>query len=150
MVLLLSFSRPLAMKCASMPGFFKQMTIVLVLLSFARLLAMKCASMPGFIKQMFIVLVLMLFLGRLLAMKCASMTGFIEQMFIVLVLMLFFGRSLAMKCASINDQQCLIRPLVIDLNLDALYYYLFSINMKRYDGRCVEDLFDRTFVRSKT
>ena len=80
LVLLLSFSRSLAMKCASMPGFIKQMYIVLVLLSFARLLAMKCASMPGFIKQMFIVLVLMLFLGRLLAMKCASMTGVTVKM----------------------------------------------------------------------
>ena len=74
------------------------------------------------------------------------MTGFIKLMFIVLLLVLLcFSGSLAIKYISMNDQACLVRPTLIDLNLDELHYQPFIISMIRYKGSCntVEDLFGR-------
>ena len=68
-------------------------------------------------------------------------------MFIVLVLMLVgFGGSLTIKCVSMNNQACLVRPTLIDLNLDELLYYPFIISMDRCDGSCntVEDSYGRS------
>ena len=65
-------------------------------------------------------------------------------MFIGLVLeLLFFYGSLAIKCISMNNQPCLVRVTLIDVNLDELHYYLFVISMNRCDGSCstVEDPF---------
>ena len=59
------------------------------------------------------------------------MSGFINQMFIVLVLILCFGRSLIINCISINDQHCIARPTLIDLNLDKLHYSPFIISMNK-------------------
>ena len=74
------------------------------------------------------------------------MTGFIKLMFIVpLLVLLCFSGSLAIKCISMNDQACLVRPTLIDLNLDELHYQPFITSMIRYKGSCntVEDLFGR-------
>ena len=55
------------------------------------------------------------------------MPGFIKQAFIVPVLVLLcFVRSLAaakaMKCVSMNNQPCMVRPMLTDLDLDELHY----------------------------
>ena len=73
-------------------------------------------------------------------------------MFIVLVLVLLcFGGSLAIKCASKNNEPCLIRPTLIDLNFDELHYYPFIICMSKYNRSCntVEDPFGRICVPNK-
>ena len=51
------------------------------------------------------------------------------------------GGSLAIKCVFMNNQSCLIKPTLIDLNLYELHYYPFIIDMKRCDGgyNAVED-----------
>ena len=53
-----------------------------------------------------------------------EMPGFIRQTFtaLVLVLLSFIG-SLPTKCISMNNQSCMIRPKISDLNPDDLYYY---------------------------
>ena len=61
------------------------------------------------------------------------MSGFIKRMCMVLVLVvLCFGGSLAatktIKCVSMNNQACSVRPMLIDLNLDELYYYPTIVN----------------------
>ena len=42
-----------------------------------------------------------------------------------------------------NNQPCLVRVTLIDVNLDEFHYYSFVISMNRYDGSCstVEDPF---------
>ena len=62
--------------------------------------------------------------------------------------MLCFGRSLAIKWASMNNQQCKVRPTLIDFNLDELYYYSFIISLDRCDGNCntIEDTSGRMCV----
>ena len=79
-----------------------------------------------------------------------QMLGFIKQTrtALALILMLCFGGALAIKCVSMNNEQCMVRPTLIDLNLDELHYYLFIISMNRCDGSCntVEDPFRKICV----
>ena len=59
------------------------------------------------------------------------MLRFIKQMFIGL---LSFGRSLVselMKCVSINNELCLARSYLIDLNSNELHYCLFMVSLYR-------------------
>ena len=76
------------------------------------------------------------------------MPGFIKQMVIALMLVLLcFGGSLAIKCVSINNQPCMVRSILIDLNPNELFYYYYCyyyyyyyyyysliISMKRCNG----------------
>ena len=61
-----------------------------------------------------------------------------------------FGRSLAIKCVSVNNQSCLVRPTLIDLNLELLYN-TFIIRLNRHYGNCntVQDPFGRICVPNK-
>ena len=53
------------------------------------------------------------------------MFSLIKQVFIVL---LSFIEYLATKCLFLNDELCMIRPTLIDLNHAELKYYPFMIN----------------------
>ena len=48
------------------------------------------------------------------------------------------------------NQPCIIRPTLIDLNPDELYYYSFTNSMNRRDGSCnnIEDPFGSKCGRS--
>ena len=73
------------------------------------------------------------------------MSGFIKESFIILVMVLYFDESFTdakavtgtIKCVSINNQQCMVRPMLIDLDLDELHYYPFIISMSRCDGSVI-------------
>ena len=73
------------------------------------------------------------------------MSGFIKELFIILVMVLYFEESFTdakavtgtIKCVSINNQQCMVRPMLIDLDLDELHYYPFIISMSRCDGSVI-------------
>ena len=54
-------------------------------------------------------------------------------MFIVL---LSFSESLATKCLFLNDEQCMFRPTIIDLNLAELKYYPFIRSLDKCSGSC--------------
>ena len=44
-----------------------------------------------------------------------------------------------------KKQQCMVRPMLIDLNLEKYHYYAFIIIMDRCDGSCntTEDPFGK-------
>ena len=74
------------------------------------------------------------------------MSGFNKQTFtILMMILLYFDGSLAaakaasgaINCVSTNIQQCMVKPMLIDLNLDKLHYYPFIINMSRFDGSLI-------------
>lgn len=46
------------------------------------------------------------------------------------------GATEATKSVSINNQQCMVKPTLIDLNLDELHYYTFMISMQNCDESC--------------
>ena len=57
-------------------------------------------------------------------------------MFIVL---LSFSESLARertKCLSLNDEPCIIRSTLIDLNPVEFKYYPFTISLDKFNGSC--------------
>ena len=62
--------------------------------------------------------------------------SFNKQVFIVL---LSFGSSLACdktKCMFLNDEPCMVRPSLIDLNPVELKYYPFIISLDKCSGSC--------------
>ena len=61
------------------------------------------------------------------------MLKFIKQAFIAL---LSFNWSLATECISLNDEPCLVRSNLIDLNPNKLHYYPFMVGLDRSDGNC--------------
>ena len=60
------------------------------------------------------------------------MLSLIKQVFIVLLSL----ESLAAKCLSLNDEPCIVRPTLIDLNLVEVRYYPFMINADKPAGSC--------------
>ena len=52
----------------------------------------------------------------------------IKQIFIAL---LSFSESLTTKCVSLNNEPCMIRPTLIDLNPVELNYYPFMISLDK-------------------
>ena len=63
------------------------------------------------------------------------MSIFIKQPLIIHALLLLrFGGSLTIKCVSVNNQLCMVRQSLFDLNPDELHYYLFIISIDRYNG----------------
>ena len=61
------------------------------------------------------------------------MFSLIKQKFIVL---LNFSKSLVTKCLFLNDELCLVRPTLIDLNPVELKYYPFRISLDKFTGIC--------------
>ena len=62
----------------------------------------------------------------------------IKQVFIVL---LSFSSSLApvadrKKCMFLNDEPCMVKPTLIDLNPVELNYYSFMISLDKCNGSC--------------
>ena len=50
--------------------------------------------------------------------------------------LLSFSQPLATKCVSLNDEPCIIRPILIDLNPFELKYYPFMISLGKCTGSC--------------
>ena len=48
--------------------------------------------------------------------------------------LLSFSSCLATKCVSLNDEPCMFRPTLIDLNPVELTYYLFMISLGKCNG----------------
>ena len=60
------------------------------------------------------------------------MFSLIKQVFIVLLSL----ESSATKCLSLNDEPCMVRPTLIDLNPFELKYYPFMINLDKRNRSC--------------
>ena len=48
--------------------------------------------------------------------------------------LLNFSESLTTKCLFLNDEPCMVRPTLIDLNLVKLKYYSFMISLDKCIG----------------
>ena len=54
----------------------------------------------------------------------------------LLTVLLSFSSSLATKCISLNDEPCMIRPTLTDLNPVEFKYYPFMISLEKCNGSC--------------
>ena len=61
------------------------------------------------------------------------MFSVIKQVFIIL---LSFSSSLATKCVSLNDEPCIVRSTIIDLNPVELKCYPLIISLDKCNGSC--------------
>ena len=61
------------------------------------------------------------------------MFSVIKQVFIIL---LSFSSSLATKCVSLNDEPCIVRSTIIDLNPVELKRYPLIISLDKCNGSC--------------
>ena len=52
------------------------------------------------------------------------------------IILLSFNSSLATKFLFLNDETCMVRPSLIDLNPVELKYYLFMISLNTFTGSC--------------
>ena len=57
-------------------------------------------------------------------------------MFNLFIEFLSFSSSLATKCLFLNDEPCMVRPTLIDLNPVELKYYPFMISLNKCTGSC--------------
>ena len=65
--------------------------------------------------------------------------------------LLNFDRSLATKCVSLNNEQCMTKPALTDLNTVKFNYYLLMISLDKCNRSCnnVDDLFPKICILSK-
>ena len=49
----------------------------------------------------------------------------------VLIVLLSFSESLASKCLFLNDERCMVRPTLINMNPVELKYYPFMISLNK-------------------
>ena len=66
------------------------------------------------------------------------MFGFVKLIFISA--MMFFGCSLpsvnSLKCISVNNQECKVRPQIVNVNSEELVFFPFSIKISKCSGSC--------------
>ena len=53
-----------------------------------------------------------------------------------LIVLLSFSIFLATKCLFLNDESCMVRPTLIDINPDELKYYPFMISFNKCTESC--------------
>ena len=66
------------------------------------------------------------------------MFGFVKQTFIST--MMFFGCNLpsanSLKCISMNNQECKVRPQIVNVNSEEPVFFYFSIKSGKCSGGC--------------
>ena len=68
---------------------------------------------------------------------CNKMFRFVKKIF-VSPLMYFGSLSSVnpLECASMNNQECKVRPEIVNVNGNGPVFYLFSIKTSKYSGSC--------------
>ena len=66
------------------------------------------------------------------------MFGFVKPIFVSA--MMFFGCNLSnvnsLKCISVNNQECKVRPEIVNVNSDEPVFFPFSIKTSKCSGSC--------------
>ena len=66
----------------------------------------------------------------------------------VLIVLLHFSESLATKCVLLNNEPCMVRSSLIDLNPAELKYYPFIVSLDKCTGSC-DVLLPKIYVLKK-
>ena len=57
-------------------------------------------------------------------------------MFSMFIAFISFSKSLATKYLLLNDEPCMVRPTLVDMNPNDLKYYLLIISLNKCTGKC--------------
>ena len=77
------------------------------------------------------------------------MFRFIKQ--ILISALMYFGNLSnvnSLECVSMKNQECKVRPEIVDINSNNLIFYPFSIKINKFSGNCnnINDLYARICV----
>ena len=62
--------------------------------------------------------------------------SFVEKVFVLGVTVLSSSIIGALNCISMNNQECKVRPEIVDVNSNDPIFYPFSVKMNMYSGNC--------------
>ena len=65
------------------------------------------------------------------------MFRFIKQIFVSTLM--FFGSLLSvnpLECVSMNNQECKVRPGIVNVNSNEPLFYLFNVKIRKFSGSC--------------
>ena len=65
-----------------------------------------------------------------------KMFSFVKKMFVLGLTVLSSSIKGALNCVSMNNQECKVRPKIIDINSDNPIFYPFSVKINRCSGNC--------------
>ena len=78
------------------------------------------------------------------------MFGFVKQIFVTT--MIFFGYNIlsvnSLKCVSVNNQECKIRPEIININSNEPLFYPYTFKINKCSGSCnnVNDPYSKLYI----
>ena len=82
------------------------------------------------------------------------MFRFVKEIFVLTIM--FFGCNLSsvnpLKCISINNQECKVRPEIVNVNSKEPIFFPFSIKISKCSGSCnnINDPYAKLFVLDVT
>ena len=62
--------------------------------------------------------------------------SFVKKVFVLGVTVLLNSITGALNCVSMNNQECKVRPKIVDINSNTLMFYPFSIKVNKCSGNC--------------
>ena len=73
------------------------------------------------------------------------MFGFIKK--VIVAAMTFFSCN-ALECVLMTNQECKIRPLVVNINSDSPFFHTYSFQVNNCSGSCnnIDDPYSKLFV----
>ena len=62
--------------------------------------------------------------------------SFAKKVFVLGLTVLLSSITGALKCVSMNNQECKVRPKIVDVSSNNPIFYLFSVKINRCSGNC--------------
>ena len=69
-------------------------------------------------------------------MKKMKIFSFVKKVFILGLAVLSSSITGALNCVSMNNQECKVRPTIVDINSNNPMFYPFSIKVNKCSGNC--------------
>ena len=64
------------------------------------------------------------------------MFGFVKRIFVLAIMGYDLSSVNLSKCISIKNQECKVRPEIVNVNSNKLIFYPFSISTSKFRGSC--------------
>ena len=77
-----------------------------------------------------------------------KMFSFVKKVFVLGLTILSSSITGALECISIKNQQCKVRPNIVDVSSNNPIFYPFSVKVNRCSGNCnnINDPYAKIFV----
>ena len=74
--------------------------------------------------------------------------SFVKKVFFLGLTVLSSSITSALKCVSLNNQECKVRPKIVDVSSNNHIFYPFNVKINRCSGNCnsINDVYAKVFV----